>query len=992
VWLLLLGLRSEDLLAEDAATFALTARVAVRDENARDQIEKDVQRTRPGLARFKQPAVRGALLRLLSLFCERAGVSYIQGLNELLAPFVLLADTGGNPRIVYALFAEFITRFAPWMLDTSESRVFDILKRAFKYFGRLLLYHDPELFWLLENNMMTPDLYATSWFVTLYARNFTVETVLALWDLLLLEDNPLGTCFFGLALLISKRDQLLAIDPSRLPETLMMLRANTPDEVRVLWKVANTLRAVHTPPSFQRLMSDRLHLTQGSPAQKALSAARSMQASVCLQTTSDDLTAGDVHYFTWDCRTQAEFDAGHLAHAAYLCLDELRDAGGIRDHPSDPLRAELERAVSLCEPLRGASHICLVGTGLKADDDEDVNVFALYLTSLGIPYVSTLRGGFQAAVAAARADDVLSTVELVDYNPAACAAAAAKRISDRKTRLARRARREQEARAEAEARLKIEAAMRAIANDEETDEAAEASGGIPSRAAGIAEGGRAHSSSQILQGPNEGVRSPARGTFNNHSVRTSGTDGDAQGFGGINRVLNGIGLKLAGLTSPFDAASTPDSHFSSVSHPFSAAAEAAGPPRDASVLANLDSVITNSSGSEGSSSTATPQSSDLPQIRRSLSSSAGVGSSMRGLDPSTGVSSAENSPRTIEAPATSMSPRPGVQPGDQGEPSTPSSSGSLRQKGPSKATVGFFGKSPWGREAKPGWLSDESLVYPLSAMLKGFTVNVMDDRVMAGLRLFPCRARSDNSGVRGMTTGEFKRRYVGVSANYFMLLSPHGSRSHILEVKLIRLLQDIVRITFKRSRPELVTFEILGGVNNQLPNEQIVCIMPDGLTECVELIKDYLDQNEEEVDSGDRADQKDVTPHPHKPPKSAPLPARNAEDRTSRGITEGVTLIDVDDMSDLPTPVTLSNSAALPSKHQLRRGMESRAGNVGPNFPDARGSSEDIPSRLPRHVHSGIEDFVPQATVAAISLSDTNLDPGDSSEFTWIESPNHSND
>lgn len=421
VWMSLLGLRAEDLTAENPTDFARVAREAVSERNSKDQIWKDVERTRPALKRFQQPAVRGALLRLLSLFCARRSVQYIQGLNELLAPFVLLADTGGNPRFVYALFGAFVSRFAPWMLDTSEAEVFGVLKRAFKYFGRLLLYHDPELFWLLERNGMTPDLYATSWFVTLFARNFSVEAVLALWDLLLLEDNPLGPYFFALALLLSKRDALVSTDPSLLPETLMVLTAHSADEVRKLWSLGEKLRSDATPPSYQRLMNDRLVRPAGRPSPTAISAARSMQASACLQTTPDDLfaAAGGVHYFSWDCRTKEEFAAGHLAASVYLRLEALRACGGHVGPAvlTDAARRELTAAVALCEPLRGKSHICLVGSGDKEEDDTDINPLALYLTEVGIPYVSTLRGGFAAAVASAEVDGAISGVELVDYEP-----------------------------------------------------------------------------------------------------------------------------------------------------------------------------------------------------------------------------------------------------------------------------------------------------------------------------------------------------------------------------------------------------------------------------------------------------------------------------------------------------------------------------------------------------------------------------------------------
>lgn len=817
VWLLLLRLRAEALLSEDAAAFAQNARESVADANSREQIEKDVARTRPGLARFKQPAVRGALLRLLSLFCARRSVAYVQGFNELLAPFVLLADTGGNPRIVFALFSEFVTRFAPWMLETSESRVFDVLKRMFKYFGRLLLYHDPELYWLLERHTMTPDLYATSWFVTLFARNFTVESVLALWDLLLLEDDPLGTVFFGIALLCSKREELLSVDESRIPETLMLLTANSPDEVRRLWKIGSTMRAVYTPPSFRRLMTDRLLSAPGSQPNVALSAARSMQASVCLQTTPEDLVAGDAHYFTWDCRTELEYNAGHLAQAAHLPLDALRAANGrITNETSEAARAELQAAVDRCEPLRDSSHICLVGSGIREEDNMDINMVALYLTRIGVRYVSTLRGGFREALAAASSDD--SPVELVDYDHKKFERA-------RKARMAAQAKRKQGTpRNSPIARTGSPGERRISKNREES----------------IVEGSSRSSASD-----------QADSTPTGQAIASFLEKTDAEVSRALNKALNGMGFKYA--ISPISSGLSGDRENANEEQ-----LEPSGSPANNMRGISPDSVVSPSSsldGKKGEPHTVTKPSPALrrteggrssqnlkkeSKIRRSRSSMTGGAETWKEeaswSGRNSGAASVENSPRLLETPPL-MSPKPGAQIDTRAE----ATEGPERQRD-RNGSNGFFGaqRSPWGRDAKPGWLGDETLQFPLSAMPKGFTVNVMDDRVMTGLRLFPCKARSDRSvGLRGRST-EFKKKYVGVSANYLLLLSPHHNRNHLLEVKLIRYLQDISRITFKRSRPEVVTFEVLTSSGDEETAESIVCLMPDGLKECVALIKDYL--------------------------------------------------------------------------------------------------------------------------------------------------------
>lgn len=807
VWLLLLGLRAEDLLAEDLNLFARSARNAVSDDNSKEQIQKDVERTRPGLQRFKQRTVRGALLRLLSLFCARRQVAYVQGFNELLAPFILLADTGGNPRIVYSLFNDFVSRFAPWMLDTSESRVFDVLKRAFKYFERLLLYHDPELFWLLEHNMMSPDLYATSWFVTLFARNFTVECVMALWDLLLLSDNPLGITFFGIATLTRRREELLSVDPSRLPETLMMLTAKSGDEVRELWHIGSEMQNTNTPPSFQRLMTDRLLRQPNLPRNDVITAARSMQASVCLQTTPDDLVAGDATFVTWDCRTEAEFYAGHLAQANWLPLDGLRTSSEHGADVSDLANSELQRAVELCRQLDKRSHVCLVGTGIKDEDNTDINILARHLTKLGIPYVSTLRGGFKVALAVAQSGSALTSVELVGFDE--------ERYKQART-------------------LRLNAAALARQQPQISPKRHD----IPElpvvHSIGVASNSAANSSDIRLPTP------PAAVAWTSNSTPKTSDDSKQSGFSNI---LTGNETDFSSPARPspiaklpsFSEADVETSSARSVQSRLNAPPKLAVPPTAPPLPEHVSP--TDSMASPDVFSPNTSMSSLLASAQRSTT-----------VFPLGGL----ESPRLPNSPSDMASPNPGERP----------------YMDPAERRSAIRGSSGdeniWGTEAKPDWLSDASLTQPLELMPKGFTVNVMDDAVMSGLRLFPCRAKAERGTRMRGKNNDFRRRYVGVSKNYFLLLSPHSHKNQLLEVKFIRYLQDIVRIAFKRARPELVTFEVRADDEDEMPHELIVCIMPDGLKECVKLVKEYLavtaPENDLDLEGTPRSTAGDDTP------------------------------------------------------------------------------------------------------------------------------------
>mmetsp|Transcript_37262 Transcript_37262/g.148751 ORF Transcript_37262/g.148751 Transcript_37262/m.148751 type:complete len:625 (-) Transcript_37262:143-2017(-) len=250
---------------------------------------------------------------------------------------------------------------------------------------------------MLDSYFMTPDIYATSWLVTIFARNFTVEATYALWDLLLLEDNALSTYFFAVALILSKRDEILTCDESHLPEILMNMSATTVEEVHRLWKIGNELRVAQTPPSFQRLMASRLLRPLEKANASTLNAAKSLAGAVTVQTTLEDIMpGGPLHFFTWDCRPNEIVRCGKIAQAAVLPLDALRNADDlIKANRGNEVEQELDQAVEMNRTLSGSSHICLIGSGEPELDDLDVNPLALRLTQEGIPCVSTLRGGFK---------------------------------------------------------------------------------------------------------------------------------------------------------------------------------------------------------------------------------------------------------------------------------------------------------------------------------------------------------------------------------------------------------------------------------------------------------------------------------------------------------------------------------------------------------------------------------------------------------------------
>ena len=100
---------------------------------------------------------------------------------------------------VYKLFICFIDKFIP---NYYHDKDFYSIKSNFSLINLFLKYHDPELFYRLQHCMIFPDLYATSWFMTLFSNKCYLKPLYYLWDKIILFDDTLFPIFFIIALLI----------------------------------------------------------------------------------------------------------------------------------------------------------------------------------------------------------------------------------------------------------------------------------------------------------------------------------------------------------------------------------------------------------------------------------------------------------------------------------------------------------------------------------------------------------------------------------------------------------------------------------------------------------------------------------------------------------------------------------------------------------------------------------------------------------------------
>ena len=234
----------------------------ILDEKSNDNktiklIKVDIDRTRVieslYMSNFKEYEYQ-----VLIYYINKNNISYKQGLNEICGPFILLKE---KLKIsfsqIYEIFVCFIDKFLTNYF--SEKECFS-LHSGFSLINLLLRYHEPTLFLKFDFSLISPDLYATSWIITLFSNKCALDVTYYLWDKLILFDDSLFPFFFIVAILIYNKDKFLdkKADSSVILSTLCNLRVDSIEEVNILIKLATEIRD-KTPNSFY-ILSNKLEI------------------------------------------------------------------------------------------------------------------------------------------------------------------------------------------------------------------------------------------------------------------------------------------------------------------------------------------------------------------------------------------------------------------------------------------------------------------------------------------------------------------------------------------------------------------------------------------------------------------------------------------------------------------------------------------------------------------------------------------------------------
>ncbi len=105
---------------------------------------------------------------LLTFYCKKYEIKYKQGMNEVLGPLVLLKSRFSiTLSRIFNLFSCFMEKYLSNYYHEYE---FFSLQSSLALLKFLLKYHEPSIFNILEYGIITPEMYATSWVLTVFAK------------------------------------------------------------------------------------------------------------------------------------------------------------------------------------------------------------------------------------------------------------------------------------------------------------------------------------------------------------------------------------------------------------------------------------------------------------------------------------------------------------------------------------------------------------------------------------------------------------------------------------------------------------------------------------------------------------------------------------------------------------------------------------------------------------------------------------------------------
>ncbi|KAL9101054.1 MAG: hypothetical protein Q9163_003646 [Psora crenata] len=200
---------SENTIKQQATTIAERQKKAKEDRASLQKLEKVIKKDLGARTSYSKFAIAAGLqdglfgvCKAYALFDE--GVGYAQGMNFLVMPLLFNMPE----EEAFCLLVRLMNQY-----NLREMFIQDMpgLHLHLYQFERLLEDLEPALYCHLHRKGVAPQLYATQWFLTLFAYRFPLQLVLRIYDLILSEGLEGAILKFGVVLMQKNADTLLGM-------------------------------------------------------------------------------------------------------------------------------------------------------------------------------------------------------------------------------------------------------------------------------------------------------------------------------------------------------------------------------------------------------------------------------------------------------------------------------------------------------------------------------------------------------------------------------------------------------------------------------------------------------------------------------------------------------------------------------------------------------------------------------------------------------------
>ena len=134
---------------------------------------------------------------------------------------------------IYSLGESFIDKFLPNYFY--EKELFS-LKSSLGVFLILLRYHEPQIFEILDNLEIFPEIYATTWIMTYAFGKLKLDIAYNLLDYILEINDPLFMHFYFVSMIGNRKELLINCKKKLIPTLMASLTILSIDELNTVVK------------------------------------------------------------------------------------------------------------------------------------------------------------------------------------------------------------------------------------------------------------------------------------------------------------------------------------------------------------------------------------------------------------------------------------------------------------------------------------------------------------------------------------------------------------------------------------------------------------------------------------------------------------------------------------------------------------------------------------------------------------------------------------